>query len=302
MKFKKIVAVVSSLCMMTAVMPFSEKYVPETAVSASAEEYTENTYENLKYKKYADYIEISSVTNKEITKAVIPSEINGLPVTNIGKQAFSYCLSLTSVTLPESVTSLENFAFSYCLKLSSVNIPENATSIGKFTFAGCSDLKYISVPKNVKNIGEYAFSNCTGLKSITIENPECEIIDDSHTICSNLEQTGSYYGTIYGYKNSTAQAYAEKYGYKFEAIASAPKTSESETESQAEEILSGDADGNGTINILDVISINKAILGKETLAPEQLKAIDFNHNDKPDSEESLTILKYIVGLVTSFTE
>ena len=80
------------------------------------------------------------------------------------------------------------------------------------------------------------------------------------------------------------------------------ETTTEETESQSEEILSGDADGNGTINILDVISINKAILGKETLAPEQLKAIDFNHNDKPDSEESLTILKYIVGLVTSLTE
>ena len=52
MKLKKILAVVSALCMLCAVVPFSEKYVPETAISASAEdteEYTRGTYENLEY-------------------------------------------------------------------------------------------------------------------------------------------------------------------------------------------------------------------------------------------------------------
>ena len=64
---------------------------------------------------------------------------------------------------------------------------------------------------------------------------------------------------------------------------------------------SGDADGNGKINILDVITLNKAVMGKENLTASQLKAIDFNGNSQPDSEESLLLLKYIVGLVTSFT-
>ena len=63
----------------------------------------------------------------------------------------------------------------------------------------------------------------------------------------------------------------------------------------------GDATGDGEIDILDVITVNKTILGKETLTDAQLKAIDFNQNGKPDSTESLAILKYIVGLIQNFT-
>ncbi|MBR7084248.1 MAG: dockerin type I repeat-containing protein, partial [Oscillospiraceae bacterium] len=62
----------------------------------------------------------------------------------------------------------------------------------------------------------------------------------------------------------------------------------------------GDADGSGEVDILDVITVNKSILGKELMTEAQIKAVDFNGNGKPDSSESLTILKYIVGLITDF--
>ena len=55
------------------------------------------------------------------------------------------------------------------------------------------------------------------------------------------------------------------------------------------------------VDILDVITINKAIMGKENLSASGLKAIDFNHNSKPDADEALTLLKYIVGLIEDFT-
>ena len=80
------------------------------------------------------------------------------------------------------------------------------------------------------------------------------------------------------------------------------ETTTEESESTAEdELLLGDANGDGNIDILDVIVINKAILGKEEISEKQLKAIDFNHNGRPDSSESLAIMKYIVGLITSFS-
>ena len=75
-----------------------------------------------------------------------------------------------------------------------------------------------------------------------------------------------------------------------------------EQETPIETLLEGDADGSGKIDILDVITLNKTILGKEELSETQLKAIDFNGNGKPDAEESLMLMKYVVGLVTSFTE
>ena len=60
----------------------------------------------------------------------------------------------------------------------------------------------------------------------------------------------------------------------------------------------GDADGNGKIDILDVITVNRALLGKEKLDDAALARIDFNKNSKPDADEALTIMKMIVGLVT----
>lgn len=66
--------------------------------------------------------------------------------------------------------------------------------------------------------------------------------------------------------------------------------------------LAGDADENGIVNILDVISINKAVLGKENLSEKGLANIDFNQNQKPDSDEALAVMKYIVGLITDFTQ
>ena len=63
----------------------------------------------------------------------------------------------------------------------------------------------------------------------------------------------------------------------------------------------GDADGSGEIDILDVITLNKAMMGKDALTDTQLKAIDFNGNGKPDSDEALMLLKYIVGLIDTLT-
>jgi len=62
------------------------------------------------------------------------------------------------------------------------------------------------------------------------------------------------------------------------------------------ELSPGDIDGNGSIDILDVIMINKAIFGKTNLTDAQIKAADVNHNNKPDFEDSLAVMRYIVRL------
>lgn len=80
-----------------------------------------------------------------------------------------------------------------------------------------------------------------------------------------------------------------------------PDTSESESESDSDidpEILWGDADLSGAVNILDVILINRTILGRDEMTEEQLKAADVNQNQVPDSTDALNILKLIVGLLT----
>ncbi|GEM_PF-6933678 len=61
-------------------------------------------------------------------------------------------------------------------------------------------------------------------------------------------------------------------------------------------VSDGDANGDQKLNILDVIMINKAVLGKESLNPDRIPHVDFNQNGVPDSDDSLTMLKKIVGL------
>ena len=139
-----------------------------------------------------------------LTSIEIPSS-----VTSIGNYAFSYCSSLTSIEIPNSVTSIGGDAFSYCFSLASITFGDSSqlTSIGDSAFSYCSSLASIEIPSSVISIGDLAFNGCWGLTSIKIFSDTVEIYDSSDTI--------SYSATIYGYKGSTAETYATKYGRKF---------------------------------------------------------------------------------------
>ena len=108
-----------------------------------------NSYE---IRKYAFY------ENTNITSVVIPDS-----VTSIGSSAFSGCSSLTSITIPNSVTSIGSSAFWDCSSLTSITIPENVTSIGDFVFQSCISLISITIPNSVTSIGSYAFRYCDNL-------------------------------------------------------------------------------------------------------------------------------------------
>lgn len=92
-------------------------------------------------------------------------------ITLIGNSAFYYCRpSPTSITIPNSVTSIGYGAFKDCSSLTSITIPNSVTSIGVHAFDGCRSLTSIIIPDSVTSIGEYAFSKCHNLTSITISN------------------------------------------------------------------------------------------------------------------------------------
>jgi hypothetical protein len=101
---------------------------------------------------------------------VIPSSINGLPVTSIGDSAFYRRYTLTSVTIPNGVTNIGYDAFYVCTALTSANIPDGATSIGRFAFTACYGLTGVNIPDGVTSIGESAFLSCTSLTNVLIPN------------------------------------------------------------------------------------------------------------------------------------
>ena len=113
-------------------------------------------------------------------------------VTSIGRSGcgpycdyvFSYCDSLTSVTIPNSVTSIGDYAFSGCSSLTSVTIPNSVTFIGYSAFQFCSSLTSVTIPNGV--IGEYAFWKCRSLTSVTIGNSVTSIGDYAFEECSSL--------------------------------------------------------------------------------------------------------------------
>ncbi|MCR4799770.1 MAG: leucine-rich repeat protein [Bacteroidales bacterium] len=91
-------------------------------------------------------------------------------VTSIGDGAFSYCKSLTSISIPNRITSIGEEAFLFCEGLASITIPNSVTSIGDRAFSNCESLTSISIPNSVTTIGEYAFNWCGSVTSLTIPN------------------------------------------------------------------------------------------------------------------------------------
>ena len=98
----------------------------------------------------------------EVSSAYIIKEGTRL----IADYAFGYCSSLTSVTLPNSVTSIGSSVFYNCSKLTSITIPNSITSIGSSAFFNCSKLTSITIPNSVTSIGSSAFSWCESLKEV----------------------------------------------------------------------------------------------------------------------------------------
>ena len=119
--------------------------------------------------------------NNTITSITIPNS-----VTSIGNYAFDGCRWLTSITIPNSVTSIESSAFSGCSGLTSVIIGNNVTSIGDNAFYQCSGLTSITIPNSVTSIGNYAFEGCTGLISVVIPNSVTSIGENAFENCKGL--------------------------------------------------------------------------------------------------------------------
>jgi len=104
------------------------------------------------------------------TEVIIPSVIQNLPVTNIGKYAFDDFTNVYSVIIPDSVIHIEEHAFFGCLSLSDITIGNGVTDIGEEAFYHCVFLTDITIPNSVKRIGKYAFFDCAHLTSLKIGN------------------------------------------------------------------------------------------------------------------------------------
>ena len=139
----------------------------------SFEEEMNTSYDKLGYFAFEGCSSLTSLT--------IPSS-----VTSIGSSAFEGCSSLTSLTIPSSVTSIGSSAFEGCSGLTSFTIPSSVTEISSGAFEGCSGLTSFTIPSSVTSIGSGAFKGCSGLTSLTIPSSVTEIDYSAFSGCSGL--------------------------------------------------------------------------------------------------------------------
>ena len=116
----------------------------------------------------------------------IPSRYKGKPVTIIDHAAFFNSV-VTSVTIPDSVTSIDDNAFGFCSQLTNISIPNSVTYIGFSAFAHCTSLKSITLPSSLSSISEALFSGCSQLTTIHIPDSVPSIQSHAFYHCRNLE-------------------------------------------------------------------------------------------------------------------
>ena len=120
----------------------------------------------------------------KITSVTIPEA-----VTTISNGTFANCADLTSVTLPPVVTSIGKKAFANCGNLAAIDLPGTVTDIGAEAFTYCKGLTSLFIPASVTSFGTRAFNNCTGLESIVVDN--ANPVYDSRNNCNTMLKTAN---------------------------------------------------------------------------------------------------------------
>lgn len=203
---------ISALCAACLAVTWTVTLLPETA--SAIDVLYEGDY------SYTVNEDGASVTisryNGQETDVVIPSELGGMTVTQIGNDAF-YHNSMTSVSIPDSVTSIGHEAFFNCLQLQKISIPSNVNSIGAGAFEYCSSLSGdITIPNGVTIIDDYTFYDCQKLTSLTIPDTVTYIGWGVCQECPNL--TDIYFTGTEAQWNSIKECYS---GYGVDALETA---------------------------------------------------------------------------------
>ncbi len=166
----------------------------------------------------------------------------------IGSFAFAGCTNLSGeVVIPNTVTTFDTAAFQGCTSLDSVVIDAQVEKVPNQGFQGCTNLSNVTLNENITEIGYYAFAGCTNLKELVIPSTVTTIADSAF---DNDEEItlGVYYG-------SAAYTYAKGKGIAYTIL----DPENIPTEPKEVTFILGDADGDGSISILDATKIQRVL-------------------------------------------
>lgn len=158
--------------------PTPEPTPEPTSASNDLPQENANWIENLTWGDYTytcfyDECWLTGYSGTE-TDIVIPSEINGYPVTKLDG-TFSYNMSIQRVVVSEGVEEIWNYAFDSCENLREVTLPSTLRELGLCVFSGCIQLEKINLPDGLTILDDSAFYHCDSLTSISIPDTVEEI-------------------------------------------------------------------------------------------------------------------------------
>ena len=124
----------------------------------------------------------AKIVDRTVTE-ITAADLSG--ATRIASYSFYECTTLTSISIPDSVTMIRTSAFQGCTNLLSVTIPNSVSSMESYAFQNCQSLKSITIPNSLTAIPSYAFLNNISLSSATIGSGVSRILNQAFFNTSN---------------------------------------------------------------------------------------------------------------------
>lgn len=129
-----------------------------------------------------DYLEIVE------TIIIIPDTVNGIPIKEIGPEAFYHAENIFEVYLPLSIEKIDEYAFAYCKNLQKIELREGLDIIGQYAFSNCTSLTEVTIPDGVQIVSWGMFEYCSSLQKVHIPDSVKIINARAFCSCNNLKE------------------------------------------------------------------------------------------------------------------
>lgn len=286
---KKVTATALSLALLAGTGMISNNFAfgNNTAITVSAASAKSVIINNVIYREYGSYVEVSGCrsTTSSIT---IPAKINNKPVVSIDSYAFSYSSYLENVTINADIEYIEEGTFKNCRNLKTVTLPDSLEVIWQGAFSGCSNLKTLILPYNTTHVSSSALYGCTRLQNIVVPNKNT-FISTAVFKHPTLSTTSEFCGRITCLKGSLAERMAKLRGHRYSSYSL------------------GDVNNDGVVNVMDasaILSAYTALSTGGTITSTQAKlwvTADVDHDGRINASDASCVLSYASKAGTGYT-